>query len=357
MYNIIMIMFKRVGDFFGLDVGNKSIRVVQLGLRNNKDGAGSFVLKNYGYLPIDTQIAKSSSEGDKRKLIEAINTVVGQSGIKTKNVAVGLPSEKTFTTIVEVPNQSKNELDKTIKYQADKYVPMAADEAKIDWADLGQSLKYPDKKEVLLASTAKEYSEEKLEFLENMGLNVVAFEPDQIAMSRSLNINDGTVNMIVDLGEYATDLTIIANNAPRLVRSIPIGFDNIIVSAVNGLNIKEEQARQFILKFGLDATKLEGKVLHSIEGTLENFTSELTKSINFFQSKYPEIKVGRIIISGYLSIIPIMNQYIANYTKVPTMVGSPWQNVFMTPEQRSQLANNGTEFAVAVGLAQRGNFI
>lgn len=350
-------MFKRVGDFFGLDIGSKSIRVVQLGLRNNKDGAGSFVLKSYGYLPIENQIAKSSSEGDLRKLAEAITTVVGQSGIKTKNIAVGLPSEKTFTTVIEVPNQSTHELAKTIKYQADQYVPMAIDEAKIDWADLGQSLKYPDKKEVLLASTANEYSEAKLEFLENMGFNVIAFEPDQIAMSRALNVEDGLVNLIVDLGEYATDLTIIANGSPRLVRSIPVGFNSIVNAAVSGLDIKEEQARQFILKFGLDNTKLEGKVLHAIDGVLENFASELNKSISFFHSKYPEAKVGRIILSGYLGIIPIMNQYVANYTKIQTMVGSPWQDVFMTPEQRSQLANNGSEFAVAVGLAKRGNFI
>lgn len=352
-----MVMFKRVGDFFGLDIGTKSIRVVQLGLRNNKDGAGAYFLKHYGYLDIDPKIAKSSSEADKRELAEAINTVVGQSGIKTKNIAVGLPSDKTFTTIIEVANQTKSELEKTVKYRANEFIPMPIEEAKVDWADLGQSLKYPDKKEVLLASTAIEYSELKLEFLENLGYNVVAFEPDQIAMSRSLNINDGSVNVIVELGENNTDLTIIVGNTPRLVRSIPIGFSSIIKAAISGLNIKEDQARQFILKFGLSTDKLEGKVYQAIEGTLDNFASEINKSINFFQSKYPEIKVNRIILSGYSSIIPSMNQYIANYTKLAVTIGSSWQNVFLTPEQQAQLANSGAYFAVAVGLAERSNYI
>ncbi len=352
-----MIMFKRVGDFFGLDIGTNSIRVVQLGLRNNKDGMGNYVLKNFSRIAIDPKISQSHSESDKKKLVDAINTAVGQAGIKTKNMAVNMPSEKTYTTIVEVPFQNDQELAKTIKYQADQSIPTPIDETKIDWANLGQSLINKDKIEVLLASTSKEYSENKLETLEQLGLNVIAFEPDQIAMSRALNINDGSTNLIVDLGEKSTNLTIMCAGSPRLVRSIPIGFNTIVKSAVHGLGIKEEQARQFILKFGLSTDKLDGKVLKAIEATLENLVSEILKSITFFQKKYINIKVDRIILSGYLSSIPIMNQYIANYTKVATTIGNPWQDVLLTPEQQPLLAGTGGEFAVVIGLAKRGNFV
>ncbi len=351
-----MNIFSRVGDFFGLDIGTRSIRVVQLSPRDNKDGAGSFVLKNYAYIPIDAKVSMNDSDVGVKKLGEVILNAIGQSGVKTKNVVFGLPSSKAFTTIIDMPDQSDAELTKTIKYQVDQYIPMPVEDAKFDWAVLGQSPRDPSKKEVLLSSTSIEYSEKQLEFLEDLGLNVVALEPEQIAISRSLNVDlDGGINMIVDLGEMTTELTIVYQGAPRLVRSIPIGFNTIIQAAVKNLDIKEDQARQFILKFGLATDKLEGKVFAAIESVLENFTGELNKSLKFFQTRYPQLHVSQIIISGYAAMTPMMNQYIANYTNTKTMIGSPWNDVVLTPDQQNALMANGAEFAVAVGLAQRGN--
>lgn len=82
-------------------------------------------------------------------------TAVGQSGIRTKNVVIGLPSNKTFTTVIDVPNISDAELKATMKYQIDQYIPMAVDDAKVDWALLGPSLREQNQQEVLISSTAK----------------------------------------------------------------------------------------------------------------------------------------------------------------------------------------------------------
>ncbi len=355
MYNYYsMGILKGVGDFFGLDIGTSSVRVVQLTRRNNKDGEGEYSLKHFGYVPVDAKTVLGSSKANQDKLGEIIMTAIGQSGIKTKNVAIGLPSSKSFTTVIDVANQTEAELKKTIKYQIDQYIPMSIDEAKVDWALLGQSSNDPEKQEVLLASTAIEYAETRLEFIENLGLDVIAAEPDQIAMSRSLDMPDGkTANFIVDFGESSTDLAIVYDGAPRLVRSVPIGLSTLVKAAVSNLDIKEEQARQFIIKFGLAPDKLEGRVYRALESNLDNFAGELNKSIKFFKNKYPNVEISRIIASGFASVIPMMNNYIANKTNMATSIGTPWYNVALTKQQQQDLANISAEFAVAVGLAQR----
>lgn len=347
-----MKLFKGVGDFFGLDIGTGSVRVVQL----NSHGNGKYSLKHFGYAAIDYQTAMADSDTSRKKLGEVILTVVGQSGIKTKNVVIGLPSAKTFTTVIDVPNQSYEELQKTMKYQVDQYVPMAIDEAKVDWAFLGPSAAAVDKQEVLLASVPNEFAEERLEFIESLGFNVIAAEPDQIAMTRSLNLSDGqSANFIVDLGEQTTDLAIVYGGSPRLVRSLPTGLQTMVRAAVQNLNVKDDQARQFILKFGLAPDKIEGRVYQAIEGVLDGFTSELSKSIKFFQTKYPNVPIARIIASGYAGVIPMMNNYIANKTNMTTTIGSPWSSIALTQQQQQELSVIGSEFAVAVGLAQRSN--
>ncbi len=341
-----------VGDFFALDIGTNAVRVVQLA----PAGPDGWNLVHFGYAPLDEKTSSSSSPESQRKLGEIIMTAVGQSGIKTKNVVVGLPSNKTFTTVIEVPIMPDNELRNTIKYQVDQYIPMAVNEAKVDWASLGTSLHDPKMQEVLIASTANSYAEERLEFVESLGLNVIGAEPDPLAMIRSL-LPEGIpdARLIIDVGEQSTDLAITFGDSPRLVRTIPTGVRSLVKAAVQNLNVQEDQARQFILKFGLAPDRLEGQVYRAIESTLDGFATELTKSIKFFQTRYPSTPVGGIMLSGYGAIVPGFPEYVSSKVGVPSAIANPWQKVRVSQNDQQQLAPVASQFATAIGLAQRKN--
>lgn len=348
-----MKLSKGLGDFFGLDIGTNAIRVLQLTRSNN-----GWNLVHYGYAPVDSKITTSDSAEARRKLGEVIMTAIGQSGIKTTNVAIGLPSNKTFTTIIDVPKVSEQELRATMKYQIDQYIPMAIDEAKVDWALLGDSLKAQGQYEVLLSSTAKSYAEERLELVEGLGLNVIAEEPDPIAMVRSLMpTSSQDARLILDMGENSTDLAVTYGGAPRLVRTVPTGLHSLVRAAVQNLNVQDTQARQFILKFGLAPDRLDGQVLRAIDSVLDNFTAELVKSVKFFQTRYPNLPVSGISLSGFGAVIPQMDAYVSTKTGIPAALADPWQRVNMSPTDKQQLAPVATEFATVVGLAQRGNSV
>lgn len=347
-----MTLLKGVGDFFALDIGTSAVRAVQLA----SNGQGRWSLIHYGYGTVDLKTASANSKESEHRLGEVILTVIGQSGIKTKNVAIGLPSQKTFTTVIDVPTMPEAELRSTIKYQIDQYIPMAIDEAKVDWVLLGQSAHDPQKQEVLLASTANSYAEERLEFVEALGLNVIGAEPDPIAMVRALlPAGLADARLVIDVGELSTNLVMTYNDSPRLVRTIPTGLYSLVKAAVQNLNVQENQARQFILKFGLAPDRLEGQVYRAVESVLEGFAAELVKSIKFFQTRYPNTPVGGILLSGYASIVPRFGDYVTAKTGVQSVPSNPWQNVQVTEADQQQLAGITTEFSTAVGLAQRSN--
>ena len=144
-------------------------------------------------------------------------------------------------------------------------------------------------------------------------------------------------------------------NQPRLVRSVPGGFSILVKAIANGLSVREDQARQFILKFGLDQNQVEGQVFKILGTHLDNFASELTKSVRFFQTKYINGKVGGIVLSGYASMVPLFAEYIEAKTRVPAMKGNPWQFVRTTEDQQRALMSVASEFAVAIGLSERSN--
>lgn len=344
-----MTVLSGVSSFFGLDIGTTGMRLVEL----RGSGATRSLVK-YAYVPIDAKLSQSDSKVDQQKLSQILQNLIAEARPTTKHVAVGIPSSRVFTTVVDFDHLSVSETAKAIGYQADSLIPTPPAESKIDWSILGESPKDKTKVELLLSSVPNNFIESRLDMIESIGLNVIAFEPDSIALSRAL-ISPGSAGpqLIIDIGQQGTDLIIVMNEAPRLVRAIPTGAEAIIRSAMQNLNIDENQANQFVFKFGVSKDKLEGNVFQAIIGTVDMLVGEIDKSIKFFQARYPGVAVGQMIVSGAAATIPELPLYLANKFGVNVEIGNAWRNVAFAADRQNELLAVSNSFSVAVGLAER----
>jgi type IV pilus assembly protein PilM len=336
-------------DFFGLDIGTTALRAVQL------RGAGPVkVLENYGMLPIEGTVTQSDSPADRSKTVEKIRELVSKTGLSTKNVAVNIPSQKVFTAVIDMDKLSDEELAQSIRYQANSLIPTPLSESKIDWAILGDSPKDTKKIEVLLSSVPNSVVEARMSIVEAAGLNVIAIEPDGMAVARSVVPADTSApQMVLDIGNINTDLVILMNGAPRLVRAIPIGTATIVRAAMGHLGIDQNQAEQFVFKFGLGKDKLEGRIYAAIVETVDTLMSEIEKSIKFFNERYTAMRIERIIVIGGASTIPELPLYIANKSGISVEIGNAWTNVSFPADKQNELMAISNHFGVAVGLAER----
>jgi len=344
-----MSLLSGVSAFFGLDIGTTAVRLVEL----HGNGPVKTLVK-YAYVPVDSKIVLSDSKSDQQKLAQVIKDLLAQARMTTRNVAVGIPSQRVFTAVVDFDRLPQAELAKAIRYQADSLIPTPLESSKIDWAVIGDSPKDKTKVEVLLSSVENTFIEQRLDMLESIGLEVIAFEPDNLALTRAMVAQDnGAPQMVLDVGSKTTDLVITMNGAPRLTRSIPTGAEAIIRAAAQNLNIEDKQARQFVFKFGLGQDKLEGRIYDAIIGTIDILTGEIDKSIKFFQSRYGETRIGRMIVTGGASALPEFPLYLANKFGMEVEIGNAWRNVSFSPERQNELLAVSNHFGVAAGLAER----
>jgi type IV pilus assembly protein PilM len=343
------LFFSGTSEFFGLDIGTTAVRLVQL------RGTGTpKMLVKYAYVPLEGNISLSDSKTDQQKLAQAVAQLVSQSKVLTRNVTVGIPSGRVFTTVADVDRLPASEMAKSMRFEADSLIPTPLAESKIDWALLGDSPIDKTKQEILLSSVPNSFVETRLDLLESIGLNVIAFEPDNLAMARSLVPPETTEPMLLlDVGRKSTDLVVMLNGAPHLTRSIPTGVEAIIRSATQNLNIDEKQAEQFVFKFGLSQDKLEGQVFQAINTTVDLLTSEIEKSIKFFQTRYADTKIERLIVTGGASVIPEFPLYLANKFGLNVEIGNAWRNVTFSRDRQNELLSISNQFGVAVGLAER----
>ena len=344
-----MNLLSGVSDFFGLDIGTTGIRLVEL----HSTGSTKTLVK-YAYVPVESKLIQSDSKADQQKLAQIIGNLVAEAKLSTKNVAVGLPNNRVFTTVTDMDRLPLTELGKALMYQADSLIPTPPAESKIDWALIGDSPKNKTQVEVLLSSVPNNFIEQRLDMIESTGLNVIAFEPDSMALARAV-VPAGTTmpQLVIDMGNVSTDLVITMGDAPRLTRSIPTGTEAVVRAAQQNLGIDDKQAQQFVYKFGVSKEKLEGQVYQAILGTIDLLASEIDKSIKFFQTRYPETKLERVIVTGGASTIPEFPLYLANKFGLSVEIGNAWRNVSFAAERQNELLAVSNQFSVAVGLAER----
>jgi type IV pilus assembly protein PilM len=340
-------ILEKDNDYFGLDLGTTGVRLVQL-----QRHAGNPALVTYGDMALPFNIALSDSPVDQDKAAGMIAELARQARVTTPYVVAGIPSSQAFATVITTPRLNEAELAKSMKLQADQYIPMAPADAKVDWQIIGP--KGENEMLVLLVAAPNSVVEKYLKIIEKAGLKLLALELNAIAVARSLMPpRSDLATVVIDIGCLASEISLLFQGAPHLVRSVNVGGNTFVKSVAQSLGLDDVQAEQFTQKFGLTQTKLEGQVLKAVKGSLDNLTGELDKSIKFFVGQNPGVKIEKLILTGGTAALPELPTYLANATGYPVEMGNPWTNVSYPAVLQDKLSAIALHYGVAVGLSQR----
>lgn len=344
-------------NYFGLDIGSSSIKLVQL-----RELHGRPTLVTYGDIETPQGLLNSDSEIDQGRLSDLIKQLASDAKVTTKNVVASLNAAQSYSAVITTPKLNADELAQSIRFQADKVIPMAIDQVKLDWVVVGENSDAntteaadTEQLEVLLVATPNNIANKYLNIVQKAGLELMALEINPIAQARSLlgpNDKDSCV-VVVDIGVSASDISIIRSMVPVLVRSATVGYLAMLRVVSQNLGIDEAQADQFLKKFGMDQTKLEGQVFKTLKPIVDHLVEEIDKSITYFQEKNENKHVEKIILTGGTTALPGLPLYIANATGLTVEIGNPWQNVSYPTELQANLASLSLNYAIAIGLAMR----
>lgn len=340
-------VIKNNSNFISIDIGTTGVRLVQL----RHSSGGNPVLVTYGDAPLPEGIALSDSPIDRDKISAVIKQLVADTKASTTDVVAGIQSNKAYATVVKTPKLNEGELAKAMKLQADQYIPMAIDQVKMDWQIIGPGAT-DQEMEVLLVAAPNTVAEKYLTIIENAGLNLVALDINAIALARSLATDDLAV-VILDVSSISSDIAIVHNRVPKLIRSVEVGSAVFRRAVGENLGLDEAQADQFMRRFGLVQTKLEGQVFKAIKPSLDLLTDEISKSIQFFNKQNEGVKLEKLILTGGTAALPEFPTHLANTLGIPVEIGNPWGGVSYPADQQEKLFSLSTEYAVAIGLAER----
>lgn len=352
-----MATFNPKQSFVGVEIGSSGIKVVQLGLDNQRPR-----LMTYGYIEQPTDIIKNDAVASRDAVVNGLKTVLKQSRVSTTKAVAALPSFTVFSSIISLPMMSRKELNSAVRWEAKKFVPMPIDELVLDWKLLKDSpntkgapaqAQAPKNLRVLITAAPKSLVRRYIEIFKAAGLQITNLETEALALERSLIGTDPAPVMIVDIGAMATDIAVVVDGIPLINRSIDVGGNTMTKSIAQSLNIDHDRAEQFKRDFGLSTG---GSSVSQIPKTIEFVISSIINEIRFVLNLYRNQGTGpiqRIVLSGGSSFLLNLPVYLEKTLSIKTFIGDPWARVVYPVELKPLLNEIGPRFSVAIGLAMR----
>lgn len=339
-------MFGGIREHFGLDIGTSSIRVLELGVYQNK-----YVLKSFGSVPMAPGVTQSNSELDLERVSQTIETILRKSNIGTKNVVCAIPGSSVFNTTVDLPLMSNEELSKAIKYQAEQNLPLKLNEINFDYQVIRED-PLNKKIKVIIIATPKTKIDQISKVIEASRLNLLAIETPAVALTRSLFAPDAPISLIMDVGNSASEIVITENGKIIQSRSLSMAGQAITQSISRQLGLETSQAEEFKKSFGLMRDKLDGSVYKATEPIIREILEEVGRSMKFYEEQNGK-KIQRIILTGGTSRMPLFFDFVRSYTGIDVTMGNPWINVNYDARLSDSIIKVAPEFAIATGLAMR----
>ena len=331
----------------GIDIGTKSIKLIELA----KSGE-TWSLKSSGAVGfVGISPDKAQTDDDLNNISEILKKIIKQTGVSSKDVNLSLPEALVFTRVIKFPLLSDEEVSAAVKWEAEQYIPIPANEAVIQYLILDRN-ETTSQTSVLLVAAPKAVVEKYVKVMRMAGLTPVSAESELTAIARCLSAENG-VSLLLDLGTSATDMAIVKNKKIVFTRSIPVASDAFTRAVSQGLGIDEKQAEEYKKTYGLSTDQLEGKVKSALDPILKMVIDEVKKAIHFYESEEKGEIPMSVVVTGGASVMLDIIPYLTENLAMEVVVGNPFSKINLDPENAKVLVSYSSIYATAVGLAMR----
>lgn len=348
----------------GIDIGTAAIKIVEL-----EKSSGRFTLKNYGLFELKGTDVQSPGPGTGQSILKlpdqeivwGIKELIKKSNIKSTDVIASIPSFSTFSTIIEMPYLSEQELAKALPFEARKYIPIPLSEVILDWSIIdipspvilkssGLAAK-PTLVEIFLAAVPKDETEKYKRIMKGTGLNLKALELENTALIRALLGNDLSPTAIVNIGGRSTSIVIVNKGYERRSHNYEIGGFEITKSIARSLGVSIEKAEELKRKMGMKEAN-ENIVNEAMVSLIDMMALETQKTISNYEGAKNQ-KISRVLLVGGLTNMPSFVNYFKQKLNRDVYGANAFARIIYPESLKPIIQELANTFSIAAGLAMR----
>ncbi len=308
----------------GLDIGSRTIKAGEV-----VDGKRGHTLKRFGMIDIPPGAIEDGAVNDAQVVADAIRQLYKTYGFKENNVAVSIGGYSVIVKKINVQNMPEEQLQETIQFEAEQYIPFDISDVNLDFQILGESEHNPNQMSVFLVAAKKEMVNDYIDLINMAGLNPIIIDVEAFALQNifELNYPDEQENIaLIDIGAAKTSLNILKGLSSVFMRDVALGCAQINqkISSMIGCSVEEAE----LLKYGEQPDKISAEDLSGVvSAVVSDWCTEIRRALDFFYSTYPEDQITRIVLSGGGANISEFRQLLAAETSAKVEMINPFQSL------------------------------
>ncbi len=340
----------------GVDIGTASIKIAEV-----YHGDNGPTLKNYGVLESldylergNAAFQTSTLHADEQMIARNLRVLMRESGIEPGEAVASLPSFSAFTTLIEVPVLTDEELAGSMVLHAKQYIPLPITETTLDWTKVGERIDEDGNKklQIFLVSIPNNAVQSVKKIFELAKLPLVGLEIEGAGLARSLTPDKKEPTLIVDIGSRSTTLIVAQAGLLRFVGQTDFAGGSLTQVLVNSLRLSAKRAEEIKRRRGLTGMGGEQQLSTLLEPILDVIINESIRAKNNYETTYKS-KVSSVVFSGGGANLPGLMNYAGEVIGLPCSKAQPLRSLKYPPEMDSFIGELGPLLSVAIGLAMK----
>lgn len=355
VFSLGALLSRQSTSLLGLDISASSMKLAELRpLRR-----GEWRLERYAIEPLKPGWVSEAGIENFAEVAEAVQQLVRHSGVRSRQVALALPSSAVITKRIVLPRGlSDPELELLVQGEANQYIPFPMDEVALDFCVLGPCATSANDQDVLIAAARREKVQDMQGLAEAAGLKPVAVDVASLAArlaARRLlpslpNLPPQPVVALFELGESTTRLQVLQDDELLYERDQSFG-DSVLVSLLTPElgGMQEEAERRVRHGDWPDAHPSE-----ALRSYAQSATQELVRTLQIFYASTSHAKVDHVLLSGMTATAPGLLASLRALTGAACSAVNPFSGMALGASVRPrQLKRCRASLLTACGLAMR----
>jgi type IV pilus assembly protein PilM len=345
----------------GVDVGSTAVRVAEVAVGDIP------VVVRAAQVPLPPGVVESGEVRQPEAVAEALREVWAKSGVKSKQVQLGVGNQHVVVREIALPWLPEKELRDTLAFQVQEFIPMASDEALLDFDPLGERDQGGRRMvRILLVAAHKGMVNALVEAALAAKLDPQGIDLSPFAVIRAVGTGDEGLDLdssgdeaIIDIGAQVTSICVHDRGVTRFVRILPSGGRDITLALASGLGVDDDVAER--LKRG-ERVEVNGEGATPLPEPREirelalrragSFVDEVRSSLEFYMAQMPNAQVGRMLVVGGGSRLDGLLELLQERLPVPVDRGRLFERAKSEIELSAEAsAEAEAVLSVAVGLA------
>src|SRR3970282_1810249 len=209
-------------ELIGLDIGSSAIKLAHV-----KPVGVEHRVKKFGVFPLPPDAIGDGAIMGHAAVIEGIKTALRELNVKEKEVATSLSGHSVIIKKVVLPTTTPEELEESIQWEVEQYIPFDIKDVKIDFQVIGPLKDDPSKMDVLLVAAKTDLINDYMSVVKDAGLVPRIVDIDSLAAGNAFElthpVSDDQVPMVVNVGASFMNINILHAGVPLFTRDVPMG--------------------------------------------------------------------------------------------------------------------------------------